>query len=111
MIVVWNDLKEYAISVGPHRMGGHQIVFRFPNGYGASVIRTPFCGRDGLMELGVLIFDGDEYELTYDTYLAGDVIGRLDSEECIAILHQIKALPKECKKLESQNDMEKPARD
>lgn len=57
--------------------GGDQYIFKFPNGYGASVVRHSFSygSEEGKWELGVLGPDG---KLTYDTPITDDVIGWLD---------------------------------
>lgn len=83
------------------RNNGQQALFRFPNGYGASVVRAPqglrlFGGsyghERGLWELAVLVWEGEEYELTYDTPITHDVIGHLAPEDVDELLEKIKAL-------------------
>lgn len=71
--------------------GGIQKVYKFPNGYGASVIKGPYTygGKKGLWELAVL--KGEE--LCYDTDITSDVIGHLNDPEMDAILRQIERLP------------------
>lgn len=66
-------------------------VFRFPNGYGASVL-TP-DPRGGDAELAVIRFHGpsDAYSLVYDTPITGDV-RRLDGPEILPVLSAISAL-------------------
>ena len=74
---------------------GVQCVFRFENGYGASVIKHLFSygHRDDLWELAVLKFDGDETShICYDTELTDDVIGYLSDEEVRSYLEKIKEL-------------------
>jgi hypothetical protein len=79
----------------PAGMGGTQKVYRFANGYGASVVR--FYGSYGFeagnWELGVVKFTGDNWKLTYETPVTNDVIGYLTAEEVEATLDQIEALP------------------
>lgn len=68
-----------------------QIVFKFPNGYGASVVRIPdiFSG----FEVAVLKFSApDNHEITYDTHITDDVL-RGDSDDMNEVLAQINALP------------------
>jgi len=86
----------------PHPVGnGEQRIYRFDNGYGASVVRFNFGfggsygGEAGLWELAVLRFqDGsDKYELTYDTPITDDVIGHLDEDEVQEHLRRIRDLP------------------
>ena len=81
----------------PGGMGGTQQVYRFPNGYGASVICTPYSygGNRMLFELGVIVFDKeDDYHLTYKTPITDDVIGYLTERKVQNLLKKIEALPK-----------------
>lgn len=78
--------------------GGIQHIYRFPNGYGASVIQHNFSygGKDGLWELAVVKFDGDgdlQFELCYDTHITSDVLGYLSDEDVSKTLDDIEALP------------------
>lgn len=70
---------------------GHQIIFKFKNGYGASVVRHSFSygNKDGLWELAVLDKVGS---LTYETPVTGDVEGYLNDDQIIDLLQQIKNL-------------------
>ena len=73
-------------------MGGIQYRFKFGNGYGASVVRHEFSygGNVGLWELAVTDEDGD---LTYDTPVTDDVLGRLSVGEVNEALREISELP------------------
>ena len=99
-------MSELALTYTPVKIknlnGGHQVIFHFPNGYGASVVRhsgasfgfgSTYGYHEGLWELAVLKFKGTEWNLTYDTDITDDVIGHLDPQGVDAILEQIKALP------------------
>lgn len=68
-----------------------QAKIFFPNGYGASVIKTGFSygGGDGRYELAVLY---DE-RITYDTPVTEDVLGWLDEDGVTKALQEIEALP------------------
>lgn len=79
----------------PTGMGGVQKLYRFDNGYGASVVRFEFSygGDAGLWELGVIKFDGDEWHLTYETPVTDDVLGYLSDDEVETTLTQIAELP------------------
>lgn len=77
---------------------GKQYVFRFKNGYGASVVKG--CGTYGssqdLWELGVLRFnnDGISYSLDYSTKIINDVIGYQTDKQIRKLLWRIKWLRK-----------------
>jgi hypothetical protein len=72
---------------------GTQRIYRFPNGYGASVVRheDSYGGREGLFELAVLDSSDD---LCYTTPVSNDVIGWLTIEQVDEFLDQISKLPK-----------------
>ena len=76
---------------------GTQMLYRFENGFGASVVqhRHSYGSAQGKWELAVLQFEGDEWNITYDTEVAGDVVGWLDQSEVEAHLDQIAALGSE----------------
>ena len=82
-------MKEYLVETNNH-MEGIQKVYRFPNGYGASVIKHKgsYGYSKGLWELAVLY----EGELCYDTEITNDVIGNLNDPEVDNILGQISRL-------------------
>lgn len=78
---------------------GTQKLFRFKNGYGASVVRHSFSygTEKGLWELAVIKYIGigiDDFSLTYDTPITADVIGYLSEIAVEKLLSKIKALPK-----------------
>lgn len=80
------------------RSGGVQIIHKFDNNYGASVIQHEFSyGADeGLWELAVIKFTGDceNYELCYDTEITGDVLGYLSDSDVEELLNKIEDLDK-----------------
>jgi hypothetical protein len=83
----------------PAHMGGVQKIYRFDNGYGASVIRTPYTygGNVGLWELAVIEFkdeDNENFKLTYETPVTSDVEGYLEWSEVEKLLERIEALDK-----------------
>lgn len=73
---------------------GVQYLFRFPNDYGASVIKHyGSYGHDrDLWELAVLVFDDDMWELTYDTEITDDVEGYLTDQDVLELLERIRNL-------------------
>lgn len=76
--------------------GGVQKVYKFENGFGASVVQHQYSyGSDrGQWELGVIKFTGsaDEWHLNYDTDITSDVLGYLEWSEVESYLEQIQAL-------------------
>lgn len=74
--------------------GGVQKLYKFPNGYGASVVRHSFSygGDEGLWELAVIRYNGDHFDIDYSTPIADDVLGYLSEEDVDAILDEIAAL-------------------
>jgi hypothetical protein len=82
---------------------GVQKLYRFPNGYGASVVKGEhtYGGDEGLWELAVLTFmdkdgttlDDYDFEICYTTPIAEDVLGHLTDEEVEINLRKIKELP------------------
>jgi len=77
----------------PHAagMGGVMSRITFENGYGASVVSSPYTygGDKGLYELAVLDSDG---ELTYTTSVTDDVIGYLRPEDVTDVMAKIQEL-------------------
>ena len=91
-----NTVGEYAVkrpdgSCYPEI--GTQRIYRFPNGYGASVVRSEksYGGREGLFELAVLDSSDD---LCYTTPVTRDVEGWLTIDNVDKLLDQISKLPK-----------------
>ena len=80
-------------------MDGCQYIFRFNNGFGASVVshKGSYGYKEGLWELAVIKFnpeiDGD-WSLTYETDITDNVIGWLDDDKVNELLDRIKNLDK-----------------
>ena len=75
--------------------GGTQVVHKFDNGYGASVVCHDYSygGDQGLKELAVLKFeDGEEWHLCYTTPITDDVIGYLEDNRVEELLVAIENL-------------------
>jgi len=72
---------------------GVQALIYFDNGYGASVVRTPFSygGDRGKYELAIY----HKGSICYDTHITNDVIGYLTEDEVTDFLRQIQELEKE----------------
>lgn len=86
----WADKEEFDNSF---RMFGdsYSHIFKFENGYGASVIKHygSYGYEEDLFELAVLNSAGD---LCYDTPITSDVIGHLTNDEVLKLLEKIKNL-------------------
>ena len=78
--------------------GGRQVVHRFDNNYGASVITgngSYTNGGKNSFELAVVRFDSEDnekFELDYTTGITEDVIGNLTIEEVDSTLDSISKL-------------------
>ena len=94
LVLECKDFEEYIFNKKP-LMGGIQYLFKFENGYGASVIKHSYSygSSDDLWELAVIKFVDDCYwNLNYDTPITDDVIGYLTDEDVNTYLKQIKEL-------------------
>lgn len=83
------------VSSGNHGTGGTQVVHKFDNGYGASVIQTPFSygGNEGLYEIAVIEWEDNDWSICYHTPITDHVIGYQTEEEVDMVLTAIEALP------------------
>jgi len=83
--------KDLEFVEHPSHIGGVQSRIQFENGYGASVVKTPYTygGDRGLYELAVLDSDGN---LTYDTPITNDVIGYLRDIDVTDVMEKIQQL-------------------
>jgi hypothetical protein len=83
--------KDLEFVSHPSHIGGVQARITFDNGYGASVVKTPYSygGDKGLYELAVLGTDG---HLTYDTPVTNDVIGYLRDIDVTDVMEKIQQL-------------------
>lgn len=69
-------------------IGYPQTIYKFPNGYGASVIKFNYVYFG--IEIAVLRFDEiGNWDINYSTTITNDVIGGLDEEERDNVLQQI----------------------
>lgn len=72
----------------------NQLLYKFSNGYGASVITGGYGDADCPYELAVVKFDPeDNWDLCYDTEITSDVLGWLTTNEVMALLNRIEDLP------------------
>ncbi len=83
---------QFVSEVFEHNSGG-QIVFRFPNGHGVSVVRhsMSFGHVAGLFEIATLNVDGNIVPIEGITNDFG-VQGWLSPEEVVNVLEQVYAL-------------------
>lgn len=83
--------KDLEFNPHPNHLGGVQARIQFENGYGASVVCTPYTygGDKGLYELAVLDSEG---HLTYATPITNDVEGYLSEDDVTNLLEQIQLL-------------------
>ena len=75
-------------------LGGAHYVFKFDNGYGASVIKHghSYGNEDDLWELAVIKFYGDNWGLCYTTEISNDLIGWQTDEDIRVLLERIQSL-------------------
>ena len=73
-------------------LDGYHKIYKFDNGYGASVVSHNFSygGDRGFFEVAVLDAAGN---ITYDTPITGDVLGYLDFDGVAKTLREIQNLP------------------
>jgi hypothetical protein len=72
---------------------GVQILYKFPNNFGASLIKSnlSYGGKDGLWELAVIKWEDDEtFNIHYNNSVAdGDIRGYLTDKDVEALLEEI----------------------
>lgn len=80
----------------PLENGAVQKLYKFANGYGASVVKGEhtYGGDEGLWELAVVKFKTDgEFVLDYSTPITEDVEGHLTDDAVEELLTRVEALP------------------
>jgi len=84
------QFKDLEFVKHPNHIEGVQARITFENGYGASVVKSPYTygGDRGLYELAVFK-DG---EITYATPITDDVIGYLRPEDVTDVMTKIQQL-------------------
>ena len=90
------DLERF-IAFDEQNNSGYQMIVKFDNGFGASIINNIYSHtrNDQEFELAVIEKTGEEqndWELCYTTYITDDVIGYLPEKEVTEILYKIKDL-------------------
>lgn len=75
---------------------GIQNIYKFPNGYGASVVQhdMSYGSHDNKWELAVIYFYSEnQWDIVYDTPITDDVVGWLDMMQVMEVLLEIEQLP------------------
>ena len=87
MILTYSDRFKDYIEV--QRYIGHpQTIYKFPNGYGASVIKFNYIYFG--IEIAVLWFEKNgNWDIDYSTPITNDVIGGLNEKTRDEVLQQI----------------------
>ena len=87
MDLTYSDkFKDYIVE--KNDLGYPQTIYKFPNGYGASVIKFNYVYFG--IEIAVLRFDKNgKWDIDYSTPITNDVIGGLDEESRDSVLQQI----------------------
>jgi hypothetical protein len=90
-LVKMKTFKDLEFNTHPGHLVGVQARIQFDNGFGASVVKTPYTygGDKGLYELAVLDNNGN---LTYNTPVTNDVIGYLRPEDVTDVMEKIQQL-------------------
>ena len=88
---------ERIIAFDGQNNSGYQMIVKFDNGFGASIINNIYSHtrNNQEFELAVIEKTGEEqndWQLCYTTYITDDVIGYLPEKEVIEILYKIKDL-------------------
>lgn len=88
-----NNMRKGYEEIFHETMNSVQRKYKFPNGYGASVVKGEYTygGNEGLWELAILDEGG---HIDYSTPITDDVIGYLTENEVNELLNKIELLPK-----------------
>ncbi|ARM74291.1 hypothetical protein LMxysn_2656 [Listeria monocytogenes] len=89
-MIIIEEFKEYAINNKNENFFIEQILYKFPNNYGASVVSGPFTYG---LELAVIYFSNKNWDIDYDTPITNDVLGHLNKESLKQALEDIYNLP------------------
>ena len=89
-----NKFKDYIVE--QNDLGYPQTIYKFPNGYGASVIKFNYVYFGIGIEIAVLRFDEDgNWHIDYCTPITNDVICGLNEESRDLVLQEIFDLEKQ----------------
>lgn len=93
----YDGFENYLVKKGPLH-NGVQYLFKFDNGYGASVVKHfgSYGFDEDLWELAVVKYRNpdiiDKFDLVYYTDITDDVEGYLIDEDVVSLLSQIRDL-------------------
>jgi hypothetical protein len=89
------DFTSYIIDINSYNKG-MQILFKFPNDYGISLVCHSFSygNDDNEFEIAIAKFEpnSDNWRVTYDTDITGDVLGYQSKEDVIDVIQKTIAL-------------------
>ncbi|MCH4983960.1 hypothetical protein AB4G91_01440 [Macrococcoides goetzii] len=88
--MVIDFLKHEAFVLHRHINNGDQYLFKFENGYGASVVNHSFSYTKGNEDFEVAILWNDH--ITYDTHITDDVLCYQSIDDVIDVLKKVKLL-------------------
>ena len=93
----FEEIKSCGLVLARRLGTGVQCLFRYANGFGASVIRSPYSygGEEGLFEVAVIKFSGEsdtDYTVTPKNELLDDPQGWVTPEQVDDLLLQIAEL-------------------
>lgn len=92
-LIIKDDFLKYVLY-SQDLFGGKQIVLRFPNNYGISIVRHEISHFR--IEVGIALFYGDlsnQWYLDYPTEITNDVMYPNDFNDLIEIMSKVKELP------------------
>lgn len=94
-----NKLFSSPYEVKSHFGSGVHRLYKFPNGYGASVVRFKigdmygsYTDNENEWELAVIKWEDKGFNLTYDTSITDDVLGHLTEDQVEKTLNKISKL-------------------
>ena len=85
------DYNQYIIDFNSIN-NGMQLVFKFDNYYGLSIVCHSFSygNDDALFEVAVIEFESDDtWNLTYDTDITDDVLGEQSKEDVLSLIERV----------------------
>jgi hypothetical protein len=90
------DFTSYIIDINSYNKG-MQILFRFPNNYGISLVchSLSYGNDDNEFEIAIINYDSednDDWDICYTTKLTQDVLGYQSKEDVIDVIQKTIAL-------------------